>query len=114
MWSLRNKFQLSADMLNKNYGSILVSGLELDCTIHFENYEGPSSLLRQNSLLLAELKKKNSFSRKSSSNLQLAPPFNLFSRNPSMDGSSFLIPQCLPSESSYRLDYPEGLDSFSI
>lgn len=31
-----------------------------------------------------------------------------------MDGSSFLIPQCLPSESSYRLDYPEGLDSFSI
>lgn len=83
-------------------------------SIHFENFEGPSSLLHQNSLLLAELKKKNSFSRKSSSNLQLAPPFNLFSRNPSMDGSSFLIPQRLPSESSYRLDYPEGLDSFSI
>ena len=83
-------------------------------SIHFENFDGPSSLLRQNSQLIADLKKKNSLSRKSSSNLQFAPPFFLFSRNPSMDGSSFLIPQRLPSESSYRLDYPEGLDSFSI
>lgn len=82
--------------------------------IHFENFDNSSSLLHQNSLLLAEMKKKNSFSRKSSSNLQLAPPFYLFSRNPSMDGSSFLIPQRLPSESSYRLDYPEGYDSFPI
>lgn len=80
-------------------------------SIHFENFDSSSSLLRQNSLLLAELKKKNSFSRNSSSNLQFAPPFYIFSRNPSLEGSSFLLPQRLPSD-SYRLDYPENIDSF--
>lgn len=80
-------------------------------SIRFENFDGSPSLLHQNSLLLAELKKKNSFSRNSSSNFQLAQPFFLFSRNPSLDGPSFLLPQRLPSD-VYRLDVPEGFDSF--
>lgn len=67
--------------------------------IQIESFDAPSSLVRQNSVLLAELKQE-SLSRKSSSNLQIPQRLFLFSRNPSLEGNQYFAPQLAPVDST--------------
>ena len=80
--------------------------------IQIESVDAPSSLVRQNSILLAELKQE-SLSHKSSSNLQIPQRLFLFSRNPSLEDNQYFAPQMGPVD-SMAANVHDMIEGFAI